>query len=175
MRRTFALVTLVVATCALAACAHAATPDPAGPTPGTGELAVPARSSDLGQSAVEEAGAGRTGIAVVGPARADLHLWVSNQSFTDEIVRLTVSIDGVEVVARPFNVANQHNWILFPVRIPPGRHEVRAVSDSGAVARQEFTIPERGRRFAVLDYWYHPGEGGRRITWRIQSTPMAFD
>jgi hypothetical protein len=36
-------------------------------------------------------------------------------------------------------------------------------------------LPEEGRRYSVVDYWYYPGEGVRHVTWRIQSTPVAFE
>jgi hypothetical protein len=175
------LVALAVVTCVLAACAGSGSrgsvepvaPLGVEPTAGTGGTLEPAGPSDGRQPPMQ--GGPPVGIAVVQPGRADLHLWVSNQSFADEVVGLTVDIDGVEVVARQFAVAGQHNWVLFPVRVPPGRHEIRAWSDTGAVSRQEFTMPADERRYAVLDYWYHPGEEGRRITWRIQATPLTFD
>jgi hypothetical protein len=181
VRRTVASLALAVVTGLLAACAGSGpsgSDDPVAPlgvepTGGTGGAVAPAGPSDGRQPPVR--GGNAAGIQLVPPGRADLHLWVSNQSFADEVVGLTVNIDGVEVVARQFAVAGQHNWILFPVRLPPGRHEIRARSDTGAVSRQEFTMPAGERRYAVLDYWYHPGEEGRRITWRIQATPLTFD
>ncbi len=44
-----------------------------------------------------------------------LHIYVSNQSFADPFANLTVSVDGVRVVAGSFFVANEHNWTLFHV------------------------------------------------------------
>jgi hypothetical protein len=71
-------------------------------------------------------------VRLSGERDADLHLWVSNQSFIDDPVVLAVSIDGVELIKQPFDVEGQHNWILLPVQAPPGRHTMRALSSTGA-------------------------------------------
>ena len=88
---------------------------------------------------------------------------------------MRITIDGVAVVTRAFEVKSQHNWILFPIEAPPGRHVVHAVSDTGTEMTESFTLPEEGRRYAVVDYWYYPGGGDRHFTWRLQSTPIGFD
>ena len=106
--------------------------------------------------------------------QADLELWVSNQSFEDDPVTLTVSIDDTQVVASPFTVEGQHNWILFPIKIPPGPHVLDVVSATGVSMQKHFTLPGTGRRYAVIDYWNYPQDGGRQITWLIQSTPIGF-
>lgn len=105
---------------------------------------------------------------------AALHLWVSNQSFADDLVDLTISIDGVQIVDQRFSVGNQHNWILFPIDAPPGPHVLKATSDSGAETTNTFHLPERGKRHAVVDYWQDREKGSPRITWQIQSKPMIF-
>ncbi|MEU5783866.1 hypothetical protein [Micromonospora lupini] len=113
-------------------------------------------------------------IRLVDEDLADLHLWVSNQSFDDDRVTVTVSIDGTRLVDQPFDVRGQHNWILFPIKLPPGSHEVTATSQTGAETHQRFTMPERGRRYAVIDYWTDPGRGGRHLNWLVKSHPVAF-
>ena len=114
-------------------------------------------------------------VRVVDEKAADLQLWVSNQSFVDDPVRLTISIDGVELVERSFAVEGQHNWILFPVALAPGWHEVVAVSDTGAELRETFRVPRDGQRYAVLDYWNYPDDKhGRHFTWMVQDEPVAF-
>ena len=103
--------------------------------------------------------------------QADLHLFVSNQSFVDDPVELTISIDSIEVIAESFDVGGQHNFVLFPLKVPPGRHTITAVSDTGVRMRQHFTLPETGRRYASVFYWNSPS---RHIDWQIQARPMAF-
>jgi len=53
-------------------------------------------------------------VHLVGPDDADLLLYVSNQSFEDENVRLKLDVDGVTVVDGEFRVEGQHHWIRFP-------------------------------------------------------------
>ncbi len=110
----------------------------------------------------------------VAPEAADLHLWVSNQSFDDAQVQITVSVDGVEVVDAPFEVADQHNWQLFPVRLDPGQHVLRAVSDSGAEVERSIVIPRGAQRYVVVNYWSQSDELPGRFTVDISDEPVAF-
>lgn len=113
-------------------------------------------------------------VRIVDKEQADLHLWVSNQSFEDDPVTVTVRIDDTVVVDQPFEVGSQHNWILFPIEAPPGPHVLTAVSDTGAETRQSFTLPGAERRYAVVDYGGPGDHGDRHLTWYIRSTPIAF-
>ena len=113
-------------------------------------------------------------IRVTSEADANLHLWVSNQSFVDDTVHVSVSIDGVDVVASPLAVEDQHNWVLYPISAPAGPHVLRAVSDTGVEMEKSFVLPERARRYAVVDYWNDSDEGGRYFSWLFQSTVVAF-
>ncbi|MDG4783410.1 hypothetical protein O7614_27530 [Micromonospora sp. WMMD961] len=106
--------------------------------------------------------------------QADLHLWVSNQSFADDPVALTVGIDGTKIVDRHFAVGSQHNWVLFPVRVAPGHHVVRIVAGTGVEKQESFTMPETGRRYAAIDYGNAVDERQRHVNWFIRSTPIGF-
>lgn len=130
------------------------------------------RATDPGPGA--PAGSGVGGVELVPEEQADLHLWVSNQSFADDPVAVTVTIDGVTVVDQPFAVEGQHNWELFPVALEPGRHTLSATSDTGVSLERTFRVPEGGPRYAVLDYWYYADSEGRHFSWRDQAEPVAF-
>ena len=121
-----------------------------------------------------EVSAEDSAVRLVDDARADLVLFVSNQSFDDEEVRLTVEVDGVTVVEDDFHVEGQHNWIRFPLQLAPGGHEIRAESDSGASMRESFEIPAHGRRYAVLDHWTPENQGSAELSWLFQRRPLAF-
>lgn len=111
-------------------------------------------------------------VKLVEKERADLVLYASNQSFDDEEVRLTIAVDGVTVVDGDFHVEDQHNWISFPLTLPPGAHEITAEADSGATLRESFEVPGDKPRYAVIDHW---GEGeSAELTWAFQRQPMAF-
>ena len=114
------------------------------------------------------------GVEVVAEDDADLHLWVSNQSFVDDPVTITVAIDGVTVVDQEFDVEGQHNWQLFPVALGPGPHTIRVGSDTGTTLERAFRTPRDGRRHAVVDYWNYEDEHGRHFSWQIQRQPVAF-
>ncbi|MCG5468480.1 hypothetical protein LADH09A_002343 [Micromonospora sp. LAH09] len=113
-------------------------------------------------------------VRLVEEQQADLHLWVSNQSFADDSVVLRVSIDGTGIVDQHFAVEHQHNWFLFPVRVPPGLHVVRVVSNTGVEIQETFTMPETGRQYAAVDYGNPAHGGARHVNWFIRSTPIAF-
>ncbi len=110
-------------------------------------------------------------VRLVAETKADLVLHVSNQSFDDEEVRLTVMIDGVIVVDGDFHVEGQHNWVSFPLALPSGGHEISAESDSGATLRESFEVPPGKTRYAVIDHWT---DGAADLEWRFQRQPVAF-
>lgn len=111
-------------------------------------------------------------VGLVGKDEADLVLYVSNQSFDDEEVRLAVAVDDVTVVDGDFHVEDQHNWVSFPLALSPGEHEITAESDSGARLSESFEVPGDQPRFAILDHW---GEGDSSdLTWSFHRKPVAF-
>ena len=111
-------------------------------------------------------------VRLVEESEANLLLHVSNQSFDDEEVRMTVSIDGVTVVDGDFHVEDQHNWVSFPLALPSGGHEISAESDSGATLRESFVVPGGKTRYAVIDHWTEDEAG--ELTWQLQRQPVAF-
>lgn len=110
------------------------------------------------------------------PAVGEVLLWVSNQSFEDDTVSLTVAIDGQQVVDRELEVGNQHNWVGFFVKgLPPGEHEVTARSDTGVEFAGSFTLPEGEPRWLVLDYWFYRDDPeGRHITFSEHNQAVFF-
>lgn len=118
--------------------------------------------------------ASASGLQIVAERQADLHLYVSNQSSDDPIVELTVSIDGIELVSGPFHVAGQHNWCLFPAKVPAGRHVVTVVSDTGGELRKRFALPESGRRYALIDYWYREQNDRPFFGWQFMPNQPLF-
>jgi hypothetical protein len=113
-------------------------------------------------------------IALTTEAEADLVLYVSNQSFEDDTVRVRVAIDGVELVDQDFAVEGQHTWVTFPVALPAGEHVLSASSGTGAAAEESFEVPDGERRWAVLDYWSSPGGEPRSFTWHLSEEPIGF-
>jgi len=161
MRRVIAALVTVGAVGVLAACTDAE-------RPGT----APAEAAS---GAASGTGIAPSAIRIVAERDANVRLWVSNQSFDDDPVTIGITIDGVELVARPFYVESQHNWTLVPIEAPAGRHIIHVVSDTGAELLESFMLPDAGRRYALVDSWYYPGNGGRHFTWSMRTTPIGFD
>jgi hypothetical protein len=111
-------------------------------------------------------------VRLVNEAQAELVLYVSNQSFDDEEVRLTAVVDGVTVVAGDFHVEDQHNWISFPLTLSSGGHEITAESDSGATLSESFEVQRGKTRYAVIDHWTE--DGSADLTWLFQRQPIGF-
>jgi hypothetical protein len=145
-----------------------------GAAPDAPPSAVSETSGSDTQRSTATSGSSPADVRVVKESQADLYLWVSNQSFKDDPVVLKVSIDGTEVIAQPFDVEGQHNWILFPLQVLPGRHMLSVTSEPGVSMRKHFTLPQGGLRYAVVDYWNYSDAAGRHITWHIQSDPMGL-
>lgn len=133
----------------------------------------PAREAQIVDPAPDpEVTAADAAVRLVSETEADLILYVSNQSFDDEAVRLTVTIDQVTVVDGDFHVEGQHTWIRFPLALAPGGHEVTAESDSGATLRESFDLRRDKTSYAVIEHWTE--DGSADLTWLIQRRPMAF-
>ena len=111
-------------------------------------------------------------VRLVDDADANLILYASNQSFDDEKVRVTIAVDGVTVVDDDFYVADQHNWVSFPLGMSSGVHEITAETDSGATLRKSFLVPADKARYAAIDHWGE--DDSAELTWSFQRQPMAF-
>ena len=110
------------------------------------------------------------------PEAGQVKLWVSNQSFEDDPVAITVEIDGVQVVDDSFEVGGQHNWFSFMIDgLEPGEHTLSATSDTGATFEATFTLPPDEPLWMVVDYWYYPDDAeGRHFTFRESDEPIYF-
>lgn len=110
------------------------------------------------------------------PAAANVVLWVSNQSFADETVRITVRIDDRTVVDQEFDVEGQHHWIKFPLAADPGPHQFAVTSDTGARLVDQLVVPETGPCYGVVNYWWDGEEPDRRyFDFQTSDHPFAFE
>jgi hypothetical protein len=163
------LVVVLVACVAVAACGSGATSSSsAGSRSEHTSTSAPATPTDGGRTT--DAGIDADPTASRGP----FTLYVSNQSFEDPNVQITISIDGVVVVDEHFAVEEQHNWIAFEPDVPPGDHTLTARSNTGAETTVEFTTESSKPRWAVVEYWWYPEAGPRAFTFEISDEPMAF-
>ena len=97
---------------------------------------------------------------------------MSNQSFETETVDIRVTIDGKLAVHDDLAGEDQHNGAEVRFRLAPGTHVLAAESKRGrAKLTRRFTIA--GKRWAVLNYWYYPGEA-RRLSLEISARPVGL-
>jgi hypothetical protein len=108
------------------------------------------------------------------PATSPVTLYISNQSFDDPSVTMTVTIDGTVVADQEFNVEGQHNWITFDLDLPAGDHSLVAVSDTATELTAEFSTALDQPRWAVIDYWWYSAEGAANFTFDISDKPIGF-
>lgn len=100
-----------------------------------------------------------------------LALVISNQSFADPDVRLTVEIDGNVMVDRSFAVENQHSRHSYLFPLDPGEHQVTVRADTGATHQRIVTLgPDR--RFLYLNYWGDGQEPADPFTVQESEEPL---
>lgn len=102
-----------------------------------------------------------------------LHLYVSNQSFEQPLVRIEVEIDGQHVVTGDFAVGSQHNWVEFTIEVPSGSHDVRIWSPDGDTDLDR-TLDMAGEQWAVIDYWTESPKAPF-FTFNVHDAPVSFD
>jgi hypothetical protein len=126
-------------------------------------------------AACSDSGSAPTGTGI--DLRSDpprLTLYISNQSYADPDVGITVSIDGEVVVSDRFPVRDQHHVAPFAVGIPPGDHTLTARSDGGTEHTVELTIPDGAPRWAAVLYWSYPEDDPPSFTVDISDEPISF-
>ena len=104
----------------------------------------------------------------------DMLLYVSNQSFEDPPVNITITIDGAVVVDDRFSVGNQHNWVPHQLTLAQGEHRLRAESGTGVLFETTFTTPPDEALWAVLESWWYPEEEPRQFTFSTHDEPVQF-
>ena len=101
-------------------------------------------------------------------------LYVSNQSFDDPSVGITITIDGAVVADQDFDVEGQHNWIEFDLDLTAGDHRLIAMSDTGTELVVDFSTELDLPRWAVISYWWYAEEGAANFTFDISDEPLGF-
>jgi hypothetical protein len=110
------------------------------------------------------------------PEPPPLTLHVSNQSFEDSSVHITVTLDGETVVDDSFDVRDQHHVVTFELDIGPGEHELVATSNTGVEHEAAFTTADGEPVWLALLYWYYPDDDThpRQFTFGVSDEPIEF-
>lgn len=86
---------------------------------------------------------------------ANFALHVTNQSFTNSNIDISVEIDGNLLISEHFKVGDQHRYKTFWIALESGEHQLRVWSNKGdATLDMNFTVQDEDN--AVLAYWYSP-------------------
>lgn len=177
MMRAFTLLVLVVVN---SACARSST-SVQREDPPTMEPATTVPVTEPGPFGQPSTAATETATSTTTVDEPSLTLHVSNQSFADDPVTITISLDGKTVVDEAFYVLSQHNWITFTLPVAPGDHELRMTSSTGVEQTASIAMPDEGALWAVVDYWFYPNdeepndEGTpRSFTFTVDDEPIYF-
>lgn len=103
---------------------------------------------------------------------ANVHLFVTNQSFEDPVVRVAVTVDGGPVVDQDFHVCGQHEWVSFPLRLQPGWHDVVVTTPTGIRTESRLDVPGGpGERWVVVSHWNDPDP---RVDVEVHTEQVGF-
>jgi hypothetical protein len=115
---------------------------------------------------------------------SDLTLWVSNQSYTDKNVDVTVALNDVVIIDRSFHVGDQHNFIEHRIQLDEGTHRLDAstvINGENIDLSEEFSIEAGQQRYAGLSYWHYvptspndPSSNPPGFSLVIQDEPLGF-
>jgi hypothetical protein len=105
---------------------------------------------------------------------AAFHLFVSNQSFEIDPVRIDVMIDGRRVICQEFFVEGQHNWVQFDYQLDGGVHTLNAIAHEVNVETEIFFDMRDRERWGVLNFWSSPDEE-QTFTFDMFDEPVGFD
>lgn len=99
-------------------------------------------------------------------------LYVSNQSYEDEFIRIQVSIDGKLVIDREFFVYNQHTHVEYAFHLTKGKHKllIRA-SDADVTSERQIEIVTQ--HWAAVSYW-HDKRTPRQFGFDLKAEKIYF-
>jgi len=108
------------------------------------------------------------------------HLYVSNQSFSDSLINISISIDEVEYFNKSCFVGDQHIWEYIEFNLSKGKHDFVAIElNSNTIGFTTFDI--QNENWIVIDFWYytesdfpHASPEPRHFTFDISSTEVGF-
>lgn len=86
-------------------------------------------------------------------AGANVFVDVSNQSFDDPDVHITMRVADLTPIDASFPVEGQHHWVGYQLRLAPGDHALEFTSDSGAAHTVEITVPDDAPVYVFTNYW----------------------
>ena len=111
--------------------------------------------------------------AVIDRTPRGLALMISNQSFDDPDVGLTVTVDGDVVIERSFAVENQHTVVSYRLPLEPGDHQMIVRADTGATHERVVSLDSE-RRYLYVGYWGGDASSPEAFSVSESDQPFGF-
>jgi hypothetical protein len=108
---------------------------------------------------------------------ANFILYVSNQSFEESRVDISVIIDGKTVVSDFFPVKNHHYWKIYSLQLPLGSHQLSVKADNGTY-KLERPFEISSKHWALISFWCTDKQDDKSqfsgISFAISDEPYDF-
>jgi hypothetical protein len=98
-----------------------------------------------------------------------LHVSVSNQSLSQTIAELVISLDGEQIFRREMRTGTQHTWEETTIPVVRGQHTL-VISEVRTKSRQEQEVNVDGELWIVVTFHSPPGQ----IRLEIFDSPVGF-
>ena len=123
---------------------------------------------------LERDGTALSGRRVRNAPDAPFELLVTNQSYGDPDVVLTIRVDGTVIADREFPVEGQHTVAHFALDLAPGEHRIEIEADDGSTVTETFTVPPDASFYGILFYWGPDAEEGPPLDLTLGDEPFAI-
>ncbi|MFV0317235.1 MAG: DUF6174 domain-containing protein [Microthrixaceae bacterium] len=100
-----------------------------------------------------------------------LAVMVTNQSFADPEVDLTIAVDGEVMIERSYAVEGQHTYVSYHLALEPGEHQLVIRSDTGETHKQVVSLGTE-RRYLSVSYWGDDSSGADVIAVEESDEPF---
>jgi hypothetical protein len=98
-----------------------------------------------------------------------LHISVSNQSLSQNLADLVISLDGEQIFRREMRTGTQHTWEETTVSVGRGQHTL-VISEARTESREEQLVNVDREQWIVLTFHSPPGQ----IRVEIFDGPVGF-
>jgi hypothetical protein len=98
-----------------------------------------------------------------------LHVSVSNQSLSQTIAELVISLDGEQIFRREMRTGTQHTWEETTIPIARGQHTF-VMSEARTESREEQVVNVDGELWIVVTFHSPPAQ----IRVEIFDSPVGF-
>jgi hypothetical protein len=98
-----------------------------------------------------------------------LHVSVSNQSLSQTIAELVISLDGEQMFRREMRTGTQHTWEETTIPVVRGRHTF-VISEARTESREEQLVNVDGELWIVVTFHSPPAQ----IRVQIFDSPVGF-